>query len=126
MPKLPLQSEKELYYAVWTTAWGPMAAAATDAGVARIELPHYQPDDLRRMFAWQHPNAREAQTPFETLTELSRRYFNAELVDFSEVVCDLPSTGSFTGKVLRACRKIPYGQTRSYSSLAKAIGRGDA
>ncbi|MGC9455571.1 MAG: methylated-DNA--[protein]-cysteine S-methyltransferase [Phycisphaerae bacterium] len=126
MTNLPLQSKKERYHTVWTTAWGPMAAAATDGGVTRIELPHYQPDDLRQMFAWQYPNAEEAEAPFRTLIELSQRYFNAERVDFSEVVCELPSPESFTGKVLRACREIPYGRTRSYSDLAKAIERPDA
>lgn len=126
MPSRPIQSKKETHYAVWTTAWGPMGAAAGAKGIARIELPHYQPDDLEQLLAWQHPNAERGNAPFETLIELSRRYFDAERVDFSEVVCELPSPESFTGKVLRACREIPYGQTRGYSDLAKAIERPDA
>ncbi len=126
MAKQPLQSDKELYYTVWTTAWGPMGAAAGPGGITRIELPHYQPDDLEQLLAWEHPNARRADEPFETLIELSRRYFSAEPVDFADVACELPPPGGFTGKVFRACREIPYGQTRSYSYLAKAISRPDA
>ena len=126
MPTKRLQSEKELHYAVWPTAWGPMGAAAGEAGVARIELPHYQRDDLEQLLAWEHPNARQGDGPFETLIELSRRYFDAERVDFDAVVCEMPPEKTFTGKVLRACRAIGYGQTRGYGELAKAIGRPDA
>jgi methylated-DNA-[protein]-cysteine S-methyltransferase len=121
-----LQSEKELHYAVWATAWGPMGAAAGPAGVSRIELPHYQPDDLEQLLAWQHPNARRDDEALAALIDLAQRYFNAEPVDFGDVTCDLPAAGSFTGKVLRACREIPPGETRGYGELAKAIGRPDA
>ena len=36
------------------------------------------------------------------------------------------SPATLTGKVLAACRKIPYGQTRSYGSLAQEIDAPDA
>ncbi len=66
------------------------------------------------------------EKPFAELIVLSRDYFNAKVVDFATIACDLPAEGSFAGKVLRACRAIPYGQTRSYHVLAETIGRGDA
>jgi len=112
-------------YGVWATAWGPMAAAATDAGLCRVVLPHYSFDDLCQLMAWEHPNAARDDSAFESFIALTREYFNARRVDFGELPCDLPSPGSFSGKVLRACREIPYGQTLSYLALAKQIGRPD-
>jgi len=117
---------KDKYYAVWATAWGPMGAVAGDAGVRRVVLPHYSFDDLLALLAWEHPGATRDEAPFARMVELSRDYFNAKPTDFADVVCELPGKGSFSGMVYRGCREIPYGQTRSYSRLAKELGREDA
>jgi len=114
------------YYAAWPTAWGPMGGVMGNAGICRIVLPHYQLDDLRELLAWEHPGAIEAPAPFERLVELTRRYFNGERTDFGPIDCDLPSPGSFSGMVYRACREIPYARTLSYSDLARRVGREDA
>jgi len=103
-----------------------MGAVAGPAGLRRIILPHYQGDDLRELLAWEHPSARQDSAPFEQIIELSRDYFNARRVDFAVVACDLPAVSSFSGQVYRACREIPYGQTESYSSLARRIGRPES
>jgi methylated-DNA-[protein]-cysteine S-methyltransferase len=114
------------WFAVWPTAWGPIGAAATEQGVSNVVLPHYQPDDLADLLAWEHPNAQRSEAPFEALIAASRAYFNARPADFADVAVDLPAEDTFGGMVYRACRDIPYGQTRSYLDLAKAIGRPDA
>ncbi len=113
-------------YAVWATAWGPVGAAATDAGLCRVVLPHYQLDELKALLAWEYSGATHDESGFAELVALSRDYFNGKAADFSRVACDLPAAGSFAGKVLRACRRIPHGQTRSYHQLAEMIGRDDA
>ena len=109
-------------YAVWATAWGPMSAAATERGIARVQLPHYQMRDLRELMAFEHPNAVEDESAFSEFTELSRAYFNGQPVTFDDLVCDLPSERTFGGRILRACRTIPYGQTVSYARLAAMAG----
>jgi len=109
-------------YAVWTTAWGPMSAAATEEGIARVQLPHYPMRDLRELMAFEHPNAVEEESAFARFVELSRAYFNAEPVTFDDLACDLPAERTFGGRVLRACRTIPYGQTVSYARLAAMSG----
>jgi methylated-DNA-[protein]-cysteine S-methyltransferase len=113
-------------YAVWPTAWGPMGAARSAAGVCRVILPHYQGDQLRDLLTWEYHQATNDESPFAELIAMSRDYFNGKVVDFASIVCDLPAEDSFSGKVLRACRSIPYGQTRSYHILAEMIGSGDA
>jgi len=114
------------HYGIWPTAWGPMAAASRRDRIMHIVLPHYQLDELEQLMQWQHPRARRDDDEFGILIDLSRLYFNARRVDFGEVPCDMPPAGTFGGKVLRAARQIPYGQTLSYSQLALRIGRPQA
>jgi len=115
-----------LVYAAWATAWGPMGAVTSATGLRRIILPHYQMNDLKQLLQWENEGAALDEKPFERLIELTRNYFNARGADFSEIACDLPAEGTFSGKVLRACRAIPAGQTMTYSSLAKQIGAPDS
>jgi len=115
-----------LSYAVWPSAWGPMGAVASPTGLRRIVLPHYQSDDLAQLLAWEHPGCLLDEAPLQDLIDLSRDYFNAKPVNFDGLACDLPKPGTFGGKVLRACRAIPFGQTRSYSQVAREIDRPEA
>jgi len=117
---------KDKFYAVWPTAWGPMGAVVGETALRRVVLPHYTRDDLEALLAWEHRGATCDTGPFEAFIELSRAYFNARPADFSSLACELPAEGTFSGKVLRACREIPYGRTMSYSQLAMKIGSDDA
>ena len=119
-------SAKSQCWAVWPTAWGPMGGVASGRGLQRIVLPHYPPDQLRDLLAWEHPQAEQNDQPFERLIELSREYFNARSVDLGELECELPKESTFSGRVLRACREIAYGRTENYGALARRIGRPDA
>jgi len=116
---------KSEYYAVWSTAWGPVGAAVSKNGLTRFVLPHYIAEDLDDLLAWDHKGAKRDEKPFKELIKLSRDYFNGEKTDFSSLVCDLPDESTFSGKVWRACREIPYGKTMSYSQLAMAIKSED-
>ncbi|MHC4983380.1 MAG: hypothetical protein ACYTF6_09460, partial [Planctomycetota bacterium] len=78
--------EKDISFAVWPTAWGPMGAVAGRRGLQRVFLPHYQPKDLLDLIRWKYPTAANEQRPFARFVDLSRRYFNAlGVVDFSEI-----------------------------------------
>ena len=117
---------QDFFYSVWATAWGAVGAVAGPKGLIRFVLPHYTPKDLGDLLAWEHRDATRDDKPFEMLIRLTRDYFNGRATDFSPVACDLPAESSFAGKVLRACRDIGYGQSRSYHILAEMIGRADA
>ena len=116
-------SLSSMVYAVWTTAAGPVGAAGSAGGLVRIVLPHYSAADLADLLAFEYPISVEKPDEFADIADLSRAYFNGQVVRFDDVACDLPSAKTFTGRVLRACRAIPYGQTRSYSWLAGAAGK---
>ena len=122
MPK----NTDDKWFAAWATAWGPMGAVAGERGLRRVVLPHYEMKDLLALLAWEHSAAVQDEAPFAPVIALTRDYFNGRAVDFAAVACDLPEEGSFSGKVLRALRAIPYGQTRTYSLLAQQIGCPDA
>jgi len=119
---------QDLRYGIWPTAWGQMGAVAGPEGIVKVVLPHYSPTDLEQVLRWENPGAArdDKQTPFEKLAELARAYFNQRSVDFAEVLCAMPSPSTLTGQVLAACRRIPYGQTRSYGAIAKEIGAPDS
>ena len=55
-----------------------------------------------------------------------RRYFAGEAVDFAGYEVDLQFRSEFERAVLAATRSIPYGQTRTYGQIARAIGEPDA
>ncbi|MCP4376119.1 MAG: methylated-DNA--[protein]-cysteine S-methyltransferase [bacterium] len=118
-------NSKDIYYATWATAWGPVGAVAGKNGLRRVVLPHYSMQDLTELLAWEHPKAKCDKGPFKELIKLSGEYFNAKQTDFSSIPCDLPPESKFSGKVLRACREIPYGKTMSYSQVALMIKAED-
>jgi methylated-DNA-[protein]-cysteine S-methyltransferase len=124
---MPVKKSKgPQWYTVFPTPWGPMGAVAGQAGVCRVVLPHYQADDLANLLAWEHAGATRDDNRFAALIDACRDYFKGLAVDFADVSVDLPSEGTFAGKVYRACKAIPFGKTQSYLDLAKTIGRDDA
>lgn len=54
------------------------------------------------------------------------RYFAGQRVDFSDIPLDGSLGTPFQRRVWEALRQIPYGETRSYGSLAEAIGLSGA
>jgi len=119
-----------LEYSVFRTALGWMAVSRTDVGVSRIVLP--RPSRSSCTAAMQEKTGlpagelREA-TPdiLGTLRERLVRYMEGEQVAFSDEV-DTRTWTSFRARVWEATRRIPYGETRSYSWVAAAIGQPKA
>ncbi len=110
------------FYTVFSTAWGFVGAVAGEGGICRVLLPGYEENELVELIEGQYAHAQRDETFFETFTADCRAYFQGRPVDFSAVDCQLPRADSFDGKVHRACRSIPPGQTRSYGELARQIG----
>lgn len=117
---------EQLCFSAWATAWGPVGGVWGDEGLRRLILPHYPMDQLLALLAWEHSGAVRDDKPFEPLVALTRDYFNGKSADFDAIPCRLPAQGSLGGLVLRQCRQIPYGQTRSYLAVAELIKRPDA
>ena len=63
--------------------------------------------------------------PFRALRLQLDRYLKGERIAF-DVETDISGLTSFTGKVLDAVKKIPYGETRSYKWIAEQVGKEHA
>jgi len=111
-----------LAWSVWTTAWGPVGGAVGTRGLGRFFLPGHTIDELTDLLAGPNGLVRRSDRPLRRLMALSRAYFRGRAADFREIDCELPRTGTFAGKVLRACRAIGPGRTRSYGEIAGRIG----
>jgi methylated-DNA-[protein]-cysteine S-methyltransferase len=99
-----------------------MAVVATPRGLVRVVLPKELAEGgmptppLRGHAALRQAEAHAAQAEREILEYLAgrRREFT--------VPVDMANVPPFHGKVLRACRRIPYGKTLTYAVLAARAG----
>ncbi len=106
------------------TPLGPMVAGATGTGVCLLEFA--SPKRLRPQIAtlerrFGFPARRGTNAHIERLRKELRLYFNGRLRRF-RVPLEYPGT-DFQVKVWRALLAVPYGETRSYEDVARAIGK---
>ena len=113
-------------YDVWSTALGPVGAAADGGELVRLVLPYGRAERMLAALARQYRPGRRDRKVFGHLRDLTRAYFDGDPVDFQAISCRLPPAERFAGLVLRACRQIPYGQTASYGALAARVGNARA
>jgi methylated-DNA-[protein]-cysteine S-methyltransferase len=109
------------------TPIGPIALAASELGLVRISL--FGMDGMRRApdFAPQALETGEDGAPSflsDGLRQLEE-YFRGVRRVF-DLPLDLEGYTPFTLQILAACRAIPFGQTRTYGSLASELGRPGA
>jgi methylated-DNA-[protein]-cysteine S-methyltransferase len=78
-------------------------------------------DEIQRDFA----DAVEEPSLWPELAEAIRRYFRGEPIEF-DVDFDVAGHREFDIDVWNACRRIGYGKTVSYGSLADRVGRPGA
>jgi len=110
-----------MYYAVFETTWGWLAALATSHGLRRLTLPAPDAATARAALA-PPPTAREDAACLSDLIDDLRRYFSGQPVDF-RISLDLDQGTPFQRQVWQTTRRIPRGSTRSYGWLASQTGR---
>lgn len=67
----------------------------------------------------------EVKPQYQAAGRQLKAYFAGKPVELDAEV-DLVGLPEFTGKVLDACHKIPYGQTATYGQLARRAGSAKA
>jgi len=102
---------------------GPLVAGAADDGVCLLEFSdrrmlETQFITLRRRFTCAIVPGKNAH--LDQLASELERYFAGKLTEFRVPVV-YPGTG-FQHAVWDELRRIPYGETRSYEALARAVG----
>ncbi len=105
---------------------GWIGASATDAGLKQMSLPEPNRDEAEeRIFPAQLEGDHDPDW-FRPIANLIDRYLEGEQVDLSEIPVDYSDAPPFFAKAWEACRRIPAGETRSYSWLAAEAGRPGA
>jgi methylated-DNA-[protein]-cysteine S-methyltransferase len=112
----------DVAYTTTDSPFGPLLLAQTPRGLVRVGLPNQDADELLTDLA-ERVSPRVLEAPRE-LDEVRREldlYFEGKLESF-DLALDWQLSGGFRQRVLRAIDRIPYGQTRSYTEMARKAG----
>jgi len=115
-------------YCLFETVIGTCAIAWSDAGLIATQLPESAVDAARRRLGRRLADCPERDPPqwVRDATGKIASHLAGERVDYSEVPLDDRRVGAWEQAVYRAAVAIPAGETRTYGSLAAAIGRPEA
>jgi methylated-DNA-[protein]-cysteine S-methyltransferase len=113
-------------YLVFETAGGFCGIAWSGNGITRFQLPSRTAEATEKNLLRRVPGA-EHGTPPPRIGEAVaavKRYFNGEKIDFSDFALDLEEQGPFFKQIYAAARRVGWGQTTTYGTLAKELGAG--
>ncbi|ACP22545.1 methylated-DNA-[protein]-cysteine S-methyltransferase protein (plasmid) [Sinorhizobium fredii NGR234] len=114
------------HYLIFETAAGFCGIAWSARGITRFQLPTRSPEATERLLLRRVPGAEPHPAPpavAEAVAEV-RRYFEGQEADFSGFELDLEEQDAFFREIYAAARKIPWGHTTTYGTLAKELGAG--
>ncbi|HEX6601606.1 MAG TPA: methylated-DNA--[protein]-cysteine S-methyltransferase [Solirubrobacterales bacterium] len=118
-------ADEGLLDVAYTTADSPFGAlllATTKRGLVRVGLPNQDQDLLLADLAERvSPRVLEAPAELDQVRRELDLYFDGKL-DHFDLPLDWRLSGGFRQRVLRAINRIPYGQTRSYTEIARKAG----
>ena len=118
-------AEEDLLDVAYTSAdspFGPLLLATTRRGLVRVGLPNQDRDELLADLAGRvSPRVLEAPARLDPVRRELDLYFEGKLDRF-DLPLDWRLSGGFRQRVLRAIDRIPYGQTRSYTEMARRAG----
>jgi methylated-DNA-[protein]-cysteine S-methyltransferase len=107
------ESRMKTTYTTYESPLGMIRMLASDQGLLRLEF-----EDERESLMFR--GARRDGDYFEPFTEQLSAYFAGELREFSLPIALEGS--AFQRRVWKALCEIPYGETRSYGDIARAVG----
>jgi methylated-DNA-[protein]-cysteine S-methyltransferase len=112
----------DVSYATIDSPFGPLLIAATPRGLVRVNLPAYDPEEtLEELAERVSPRILEAPARLDDARRELDLYFEGKLTEF-DLPIDWRLTDGFRKKVQRAIARIPYGQTRTYTDMARSAG----
>jgi len=118
-------AEEGLLDVAYTTAdspFGPLLLAQTRRGLVRVGLPNQDAEELLIDLSERvSPRVLEAPAQIDEARRELDLYFEGKLDHFN-LPLDWRLSGGFRQRVLRAISRIPYGQTRSYTEMARKAG----
>jgi methylated-DNA-[protein]-cysteine S-methyltransferase len=112
----------DVAYTTVDSPFGPLLLAATPRGLVRVSLPAYDPETTLEELATRiSPRVLEAPARLDEARRELDLYFEGKLTEF-DLPLDWRLSEGFRKKVQRAIHRIPYGQTRSYTEVARSAG----
>jgi methylated-DNA-[protein]-cysteine S-methyltransferase len=118
-------AEEDLLDVAYTSAdspFGPLLLATTPRGLVRVGLPNQDADELLvDLAARVSPRVLEAPAELDEARRELDLYFEGKLDRF-DLPLDWRLSDGFRRRVLRAIDRIPYGQTRTYTEMARRAG----
>lgn len=119
-------AQKVHQYLIFETAGGFCGIEWSDAGVTRFQLPTKSADSTERLLLRRLPAAEPGKPTPQILDAVAavKRYFEGEEIDFSTVAVDLDGQDAFFRDIYAAARRIGWGRTTTYGTLAKELGVG--
>lgn len=113
-------------YLIFETAGGFCGIAWNSVGIRRFQLPARTAEATQRNLLRRLPGAAPG-TPTAQIAEAvvaAKRYFEGEQIDFSHFQLDLAEQDVFFEKIYAAARRVAWGRTTTYGTLAKEVGAG--
>lgn len=112
----------DVAYTTEDSPFGPLLLAQTRKGLVRVGLPNQDADELLVELSERvSPRVLEAPAELDPVRRELDLYFEGRLERF-DLPLDWQLSGGFRRRVLRAIDRIPYGQTRSYTEMARKAG----
>lgn len=116
-----------LHYTIFRTRWGYFGLAGTEQALCRTFLPALPRRGLEhKLLEFRRFSGDNLLLDKDLHRDLQERivaYYEGDPVDFSaDPAVSLNGLGSFAHEVLQACRRIAFGQTTTYSDLARQAG----
>jgi len=112
----------DVAYTTTDSPFGPLLLARTPRGLVRVGLPNQDAEVLLDELATRvSPRVLETAAPFEQARRELDLYFAGKLTEF-DLPLDWQLSKDFRRRVLRQIARIPYGQTRTYTQMAKGAG----
>ena len=114
------------HYLVFETSGGFCGIAWNNVGVTRFMLPARTADATERHLLRRLPGATPGMPPPAVANAIAavKRYFEGEKTDFSGIPLDLGGQEEFFQQIYAATRRVGWGQTTTYGTLAKELGAG--
>jgi methylated-DNA-[protein]-cysteine S-methyltransferase len=112
----------DVAYTTTDSPFGTLLLAQTPRGLVRVGLPNQDSEELLvELSARVSPRVLEAPAEFDEVRRELDLYFEGKLDSF-DLPLDWRLSGGFRQRVMRAINRIPYGQTRSYTEMARKAG----
>jgi methylated-DNA-[protein]-cysteine S-methyltransferase len=115
-------------YTIFDTAIGRCGIAWGARGIVGVQLPEAREIETRKRLFLLYPEAREMRPPPDVEAAIGGivALLHGDASDLSDVTLDTAGIHAFDQRVYQITRRIPRGETRTYSEVANKLGSPSA